>query len=293
MVQLGIVALESSHVDQYCRIFNLPDDDWHLEGARVVALCSQNNPSERIEELCGKFGIEIVVEKPEALVPLVDAALMLGRDGSCHCAQALPFLQAGKPCFVDKPFAHSLEDAAQMIETARANSAAITSSSALRYALEIEDAAHDIAALGELRHLSLIGPGELFFYGIHLTDLLMRLMGPGVEVVSDLREETMDLLSVTYGDGRSASIQILRGAAYCFALHLIGTQGTLSIYPKDSRYYVRQMEAFLRMIQTGEEPVPQAEMLEAVRILVAADRSAHQGGRPVRLAEVYPWKRPF
>jgi len=293
MKRLGIVALESSHVDAYCRIFNLPEDEWHLDGAQVVALCSQDNTQERIDELCAKFGIETVVDTPQALVPLVDAAMMLGRDGAQHCEQTLPSLRAGKPCFVDKPFAHSMEDAALMVETARANFAPITTSSSLRYALEIDAAAEQIAALGELRHCSLIGPGELFFYGIHLTDVLMRLMGPGVEAVSNLREESIDLISASYGDGRSASLQVLRNTAYVFAVTLIGTKGTLDLHPHDPRNYVVQMQAFLRMLETGEEPVPEAEMLEAIKILVAADRSAQQGGRVVRLAEVYPWKRPF
>lgn len=293
MKRLGIVALESSHVDAYCRIFNLPEDEWHLEGARVVALCSQGNTQERIDELCEKFGIDTVVESPEALVPLVDAAMMLGRDGAQHCRQALPFLRAGKPCFVDKPFAHSIEDAALMIETARANSAPITTSSSLRYAVEFEEATERIAALGDLKHCSLIGPGELFFYGIHLADVLMRLMGPGVQAVSNMREESIDLITASYGDGRSACLQVLRNTAYCFAVTLIGTQGTLDIHPHDPRNYVMQMKAFVRMLETGEEPVPEAEMLEAVKILVAADRSAQQGGRVVRLAEIYPWKRPF
>ncbi len=293
MKRLGIVALESSHVDAYCRIFNLPEDEWHLDGARVVALCRQDNTRERIDELTAKFEVETVVDSPEALEPLVDGAMMLGRDGAQHCAQALPFLRAGKPCFVDKPFAHSLEDAALMIETAREHGAPITTSSSLRYAPELQGAAEQIAALGELRHCSLIGPGELFFYGIHLTDVLMRLMGPGVEAVSDLREESIDLLSVTYGDGRSACLQVLRNTAYCFTLRLVGTQGTLEIQPHDPRNYVHQMQAFLGMLETGEEPVPEAEMLEAVKLLVAADRSAKAGGRVVRLAEVYPWKRPF
>jgi len=293
MKRLGIVALESSHVDAYCRIFNLPEDEWHVEGARVVALCTQGNTQERIDELTGKFEIDTVVDSPEALVPLVDAAMMLGRDGAQHCAQTLPFLSAGKPCFVDKPFAHSIEDAALMVETARAHGAALTTSSSLRYAPELLEASGRIAALGELRHCSLIGPGELFFYGIHLTDVLMRLMGPGVEAVSNLREESIDLLSVTYGDGRSACLQVVRNTAYCFAAKLIGTQGVLEIEPHDPRNYVVQMQAFLGMLETGEEPVPEAEMLEAVKVLVAADRSAQQGGRAVRLAEVYPWKRPF
>jgi hypothetical protein len=47
------------------------------------------------------------------------------------------------------------------------------------------------------------------------------------------------------------------------------------------------------MLETSEEPVPEAEMLETVRLLVAADRSAAQGGRPVRLAGVFPYKQPF
>lgn len=293
MKKLGIVALESSHVDQFCRILNLSDHELHLEGARIAALCPQDNPAERVEELAGEYGIDTVVESPEELVPLVDAAMMLGRDGAQHCAQTLPLLEAGKPCFVDKPFAHSMEDATLMIETARDNSVPIMTSSALRFAAEVEDAAHNTEALGQLRHCSLIGPGELFFYGIHLSDLLMRLMGPGAQAVADLREETMDLVSVSYGDGRSACLQIIRQKGVRFLGHLVGTQGTVELKITDPGYYRRQMQAFLGMVETGAEPVPEAEMLEAVQILVAADRSAKQGGRQVRLAEVYPWKRPF
>jgi len=290
MKKLGIVALESSHVDQYCRIFNDPGADDHLPGARIEVLCPQDNAQERVDELCAAHGIETVVESPEDMVPLVDAAMMLGRDGARHCEQALPFLEAGVPCFVDKPFAHRMEDADRMIAAAREHSAPITTSSAIRYAAEWADA--DLAALGELKHMTLTGPGELFFYGIHLTDMLMSVMGPGVEAVSDVREEGFDLLTATYGDGRSASLHVLRAAKTGFTATLLGTQGCLIVAP-ETAYYLGQMQAFMRMLETWEEPVPEAEMLEAVRILVAADRSASQGGRPVRLAEVYPWKRPF
>ena len=293
MKKLGIVAVESSHVDQFCRILNLPDGERHLEGARIVALCPQDNAPERVDELCADFGIDAVVESPDEMIPLVDAAMMLGRDGAKHCGQTLPVLQAGKACFVDKPFAHSMEDAALMIETARESSVPIMTSSALRYAVEFEEAAEEIEALGELRHCSLLGPGELFFYGIHLSDLLMRLMGPGVEVVADMREEAMDLISASYGDGRTACLQVLRQKGVRFMGHLVGTEGTMELRIGDPGHYRRQMQAFLGMVETGEEPVLEAEMLEAVQILVAADRSAKQGGRPVRLAEVYPWKRPF
>jgi virulence factor len=293
MRKLGIVSLESSHVDRFCEVLNLADDEAHIAGARVVAVCPQDNEPARVAEVCRRFGIETVVDSPEALVPLVDAGLVLGRDGARHCVQALPFLRAGKPCFVDKPFTHSVEDAALMVETARASGAPIMSASAVRFAVELDTHQEEIEALGELKHCSLTGPGELFFYGIHLVDLLMRLAGPGVEVVSDLREEGADLIVVSYGDGRTATLQLLRGPSVEFGVHLIGATGELSFAIRDPAYYARTARAILEMIETGRQAVPAIEMVEAVRVLVAADRSAEQGGRPVRLAEVFPYRRPF
>jgi predicted dehydrogenase len=292
MKRLGIVALESSHVDQYCRIFNQPDFEHRLPDARITAICPQDeNTQERVDELAGTYGIETVVATPEEMIGVVDSAMMLGRDGAQHCGQTLPFLRAGIPCFVDKPFAHTMEDADLMISTAREHGVAITTSSAIRHASEFAEVDHD--AVGEIKHVSLFGPGELFFYGIHQTDILMSLMGPGVEAVSNLREETMDLVSVTYGDGRSAQLQLIRGPSVRFGATLFGATGMADVRITRYDYYVRQMVPYLKMIDTGEEPIPEAHMREAVQILVAADRSAKQGGRAVRLAEVYPWKRPF
>jgi len=293
MKKLGIVALESSHVDAFCRILNLEDEEWHVPGARVVALCPQDNPPERVAELRGKYGVDRVVSTPEELVPLVDAALMLGRDGGRHAAQALPFLQAGKPCFVDKPLALNVEDADTMLRAAEASGAPLMSCSAIRYSLELEAARDRLAALGTIRHCSLCGPGELFFYGVHLADLLVSLMGSGVQAVADLREAMADLVTVSYGAGRTAALQVLRGAAVGFHVQLVGTEGRFETEIADAHFYRACMAAFAQMLKTGQEPIPHEEMSVVVAVLVAADRSARQGGRPVRLAEVFPERPAF
>ena len=83
MKRLGIVALESSHVDQYCRIFNQPDFEHRLPDARITAICPQDeNTQERVDELAGTYGIETVVATPEEMIGVVDSAMMLGRDGA-------------------------------------------------------------------------------------------------------------------------------------------------------------------------------------------------------------------
>jgi len=287
MIKLGIVSLESTHVDAFCRIFNSDSSEpLHLDGAQVVALCSQDNTPERIEELKAEFEIATVLTEPRDLEPLVDGALLLGRDGARHAEQALPFLEAGKPCFVDKPFAHSLDDARAMVDAALDSGAPLLSCSGLRFSDELAAALEELE--GEVLHASLIGPGELYFYGIHLTDILNAVMGRGVECVANLGETDFDLLSVSYADGRSASLQLVRGAKVRHHGELLTAEGSVSFAVEGKGFYRSTMEQFLGMVETSEPPIEYEDTIETVAMLVAADLSAQQGGRPVRLAQLRP-----
>ncbi|MFO8079855.1 MAG: Gfo/Idh/MocA family oxidoreductase [Armatimonadota bacterium] len=286
MIKLGIVSLESTHVDAFCRIFNSDSSEpTHLEGAVVAAVCNQDNDPARIASLQEEWGIEVVVESPRDLLGLVDAALVCSRDGALHYEQAAPFLEEGVPVFVDKPFALSLDDAQDMLGLALATGAPVMSASGLRYAEEFEAALGEIGD-EEIVHANLVGPGELFFYGIHLTDLLNAAMGPGVEAVSNVGEVEFDLISVTFGDGRSASLQLLRDPAPRHQGQFFAADKSARFEIHAGTFYMRMMEQFLAMIETGETPIAYEDILEAIIVLLAAKRSQAQGGRAVRLAEV-------
>ena len=286
MIRLGIVALESTHVDAFCRIFNSDSSEpTHLEGAAVVALCNQDNAPERVAELQEQWRIEIVVGEPRDLLGMVDAALVCSRDGAQHLRQAEPFLEEGLPVFVDKPFALDLDDANDMIALALESGAPVMSASGLRYADEFTTALDEIND-AEVVHANLVGPGELYFYGIHLSDMLNAAMGPGVQAVSDLAEVEFDLISVSFGDGRSASLQLLREAHGRHHGELFTAEGSVRFEIVEYTFYQRTMQQFLAMIDNGEPPILYEDMLEALAVLVAADRSQRQGGRTVRLAEL-------
>ncbi|MFP4249005.1 MAG: Gfo/Idh/MocA family protein [Armatimonadota bacterium] len=286
MIKLGIVSLESTHVDAFCKIFNSDaSEPTHLEGAVVAAVCNQDNDPARIASLQQEWGIEVVVENPRDLLGLVDAALVCSRDGALHYRQAAPFLEEGVPVFVDKPFALSLDDAQDMLGLALATGAPVMSASGLRYAEEIEAALREIGD-EEIVHANLVGPGELFFYGIHLTDVLNAAMGPGVEAVSNVGEVEFDLMSVTFGDGRSASLQLLRDPAPRHQGQFFAADSSARFEIRADTFYMRMMEQFLAMIETGETPIAYEDILEAILVLLAAKRSQAQGGRAVRLAEV-------
>ena len=286
MIQLGVVSLESTHVDAFCRIFNSDSSEpVHLQGAVVSALCSQDDDHARIASLQDEWGIEVVVSSPRDLTGMVDAVLICSRDGSQHLEQARPFLEMGMPVFIDKPIALSIDDVNDILNLSIEHGAPIMSASGLRYAEEIEAALREVGD-EEIVHASLIGPGELFFYGIHLTDVLVGLMGAGVQAVSNVGELEFDLLSVSYGDGRSASLQLLREPAPRHQGQLFTADGQVSFEIHKNTFYMRMMSRFLEMIETREPPILYEDMVEALLILLAAERSQKQGGRAVRLTEI-------
>ncbi|MGC9317390.1 MAG: Gfo/Idh/MocA family protein [Armatimonadota bacterium] len=288
MIKLGIVSLESTHVDAFCRIFNTDSSEpMHLDGAVVAALCNQDNEPARIAQLQDEWGIEIVVHNPRDLLGMVDAALICSRDGAQHLRQAEPFLEESLPVFIDKPLALHMDDAWDIIGLALEHGAPVMSASGLRYADELAAALEEIGD-EEIVHADLIGPGELFFYGIHLSDMLTAIMGPGVESVANLGEHEFDLLSCSFADGRSASLQLLREAAPRHQGQLFTADCCVRFETTGHTFYKHMMRRFLEMARSGEPPINYDEMLEAIAVLVAADRSQRQGGRAVRMAEIRP-----
>ncbi len=95
-----------------------------------------------------------------------------------------------------------------------------------------------------------------------------------------------DLIAVSFGDGRSASLQLLREAHARHHGELFTADGSVCFEIREHTFYRRTMERFLEMVRTGEPPILYEDMLEALAVLVAADRSQSQGGRAVRLAEL-------
>jgi len=69
-----------------------------------------------------------LVEKPSDMVGKVDGMLIEAVDGTVHFERARPFLEAGNPCFIDKPFTCSVADAKKILELSEKKKAPVFSS---------------------------------------------------------------------------------------------------------------------------------------------------------------------
>src|SRR5437660_8222644 len=126
-LRLGIVGTDTSHVIAFTKILNdasLPD---HVDGARVVAAFkggskdvkeSATRVDKFAEELKTKWKVEFTPDIA-SLCRKVDAVLLESVDGRTHLEQAKIVIAAGKPMFIDKPLASTLEDARAIAKLAK------------------------------------------------------------------------------------------------------------------------------------------------------------------------------
>ncbi|MGI8483888.1 MAG: Gfo/Idh/MocA family protein, partial [Thermomicrobiales bacterium] len=184
--KIGIVGSDNSHAIAYSKLVN---GDLLMGGtARVVGIWGQD-PA-RTQEVATAGQIETIVDTPDGLLGNVDVVFVVDRHGDLHASHALPYLEAGIPVYVDKPFAISLTDCRQMLDAAKGSGAFITSMSSLRITPETSALAEQAAEIGDIRAAQFAGPcdfgseyGGPFFYATHVLEIALRLLGDEIESI--------------------------------------------------------------------------------------------------------------
>ena len=281
MLDLAIIGLSPQHPRSFSELINKENPNG--QGLNGVARISMVWDRDRAaaEAFAAEAGLATVLDEPNSALGRADGVLVLEDPGDTHLELARPYLEAGVPTFVDKPFALSVEHAQEMIALAQTHNTPLMSSSALRFAREVlEFKAQEKELVGDLRVAVATGPNELVYYGIHAAELFYTVMGPGIAWVRNEYTDEYDIVHVRYTDGRAVTMQIIRSARYGFLLNVYGTEGKAEIAVRDANFfYAEQMRAVVRMIQTRENPIPHTEMLEIIGMLVAARQSGETGER--------------
>jgi hypothetical protein len=296
MIKLGLLDFDTSHSVEFTKRLNrveIDKDQW-VEGAKVVVGCAGESKlsPERIPGFTAtmkKLGVPLV-DKPADMIGQVDGMLIEAVDGSVHLERAKPFLEAGIPCFIDKPFACSVADAEALITLAEKKKLAIFSSSALRYAPEIVEYLGKPTA-GKLIGCQTFGPASrhernpgLFHYGIHAVEMLYALMGPGCTRVSCVSDEGTDLATGYWKDGRIASIRGIRAGKAEFGVTLFAEKAVTHLSVGTKFIYRELLKQVVQFFKAGKSPVPVVEMLEIVKFITAANLSGENHGSVVKMS---------
>jgi len=295
-IRLGLVDCDTSHCVAFTQRINhldVGEDHW-VEGAKVVAAfpgTSEMSP-ERIpgfRKQLQDYGVSIV-DSPTDLIGQVDAVLIESLQGSVHVERAQPFLAAGLPLFVDKPFACSVADARTLLGEAARRGLLLWSSSSLRFSPDIQDLQARADEIGAVTGVSAYGPAPqdpgnpgLFHYGVHVVQVMYQLLGLGCETVRMNSNSDGDVVVGQWSDGRFGVVRGLRRGARSYGATVFGEKKIVAT-PVDGTYIYRELlKRMISSFETGKAPLDPAHMLEVVAFQEAALRSMEQGGDEIRL----------
>ena len=304
-LRLGLIGLDTSHVTAFTSRLNEKDNPNHVPGGKVVAAIKGGSPDiessiTRVDgytqTLVEKYGV-VLYEDIAELCENVDAVLVTSVDGRPHLAQARAVIAAGKPLFIDKPVAGSLKDAVEIFRLAKEDKVPCFSSSSLRWYPGVVEVA--TAEVGELRSAISYGPApkeprhpSLFWYGIHPTESLFTVLGPGCQSVVATESESTMVVTGSWANGRVGTLHGIKEGKTAYQVTAFGSNAIVE--QKSGGDYTPMLREIIAFFNSGKPPVTPELTLEIYAFMEAADESIRQGGKPVSIAELLKqngWER--
>ena len=301
MIRLGVLDFDTSHVVEFTKRMNhkgIAKDQW-VEGATVVVGCPGTSKimPERIagiKSAMEKLGVPLV-EKPTDMIGKVDGMLIESQEGGAHYEAAKPFLEAGIPCYIDKPFTCSVADAKKIAALAAKKKVGVFSSSSLRFATEL------VAYLADDKRGKILGalafgpapyfegksdvplnPG-LYHYGIHAVEILYTLMGPGCVRVSCLHEKDADVVTGQWKDGRTATVRGIRAGKSAYGFTAFAENGVKFSNLSTGTIYRELVKQIVGFFETKKAPVDLSVTVEMMAFMESALKSAANHGAGEKL----------
>ena len=292
-MRIGIVGAENSHCGAVAMTMNV---DKACGRDRVTMIWGETRAY--AEAAAERGQVPEIVRKPEDMIGRIDGAMFDHRHAKYLVPAAMPFVEAGIPCFVDKPFAFSVKEGWNLIQLARKKRVPLTSFSVIPLQAAFQsDFRKQVRAAGQLRSIETSGPcdlkskwGGVFFYGIHQVDAILKGFGPGIESVQVIkagRGNPNAVAVMKYRDGGPiVTMHCISAGKSGFNFRAVGEKSQVQYSEqRDPNPYLNGIKTFLRMFRTGKEPYTPAQMLEPVAVLTALQQSVKTGKR-VRVAKL-------
>ena len=195
-----------------------------------------------------------------------------------HLPYAEEVLKYGKRTYIDKTFAPDLATAQRIYALSAQYASPIFSSSALRYASELDtyDSCKSILVTG--------GGSNLPEYIVHEIEMVVKKLGVGAERIKAETVGGQTYLHIGYSDGRSASMIYAKALPY--SLYMEADEAAPAFVRIKSAFFALLIEDMLRFFECGTPSFDMAETLEVMRIREGALRATNRCGEWIDLSSL-------
>lgn len=286
MFRIGIIGTENSHALAFAKLINLPDPATGkvtYPDARVVMVYGpEEGPAKKVMD---EGQVPACADTPADFIGNVDAMMITSRRGSVHYEYALPFVEAGIPLFIDKPFTSDPQQAAKLAALAKERGVPVMGGSGCKHArdvLDLSETARQWRQQGNLLSGSINFAADMdseydgfYFYSSHLIEMALKIFGSDMEEVQASARGGSVLARVGYPDF-DAALHFTRGS-HGSDCTLYGKERSEHQAIDISGIYDKEVEHFIAMLRTGRMPQSYEALALPVRIIGAILASLDTG----------------
>ena len=273
---IGIIGAENSHSYIYGKVFNI---EKKFPGVELKYIWGETDAfAKRSME---KGEIPIQVKDPAEMMGKIDALIVDHRHAKYHLPAATPFVKAGIPTFVDKPFCYRAAEGKEFLEMAHKTGTPVTSYSSIAHSAGTLDMKAQLAEMGHINQVVRTGTvdldskyGGIFFYGVHLVQPLLEMFGEDVDEVKITRDGRYGNASLKFSNGLFATL-IFKRKAYGWQTYIETDKQFVELKSRVEEPEIPMNDAsMIEMFRTGKLPRTYQSILNNVSVLEAMEKSA-------------------
>lgn len=286
-LRVALIGLDTSHTVEFARRMQAPDvaPEQKVDGLSAVTCLRFETPFQDKDGLDKRqaqleaWGVKVTTEFDEAVADC-DAIMLEVNDPAYHVEYFTKVAGLGKPVFLDKPLADTIQNGRLIADMAKEQGVRVWSASSLRFVPQLGEAIEAIPEPTMAQTYGALGKApagsSIVWYGVHAFEMLERAIGRGAVRVSARRDQIGVVAIVEYADARRGIVELNEGS------YLYG--GCLRVKDKAAPYIVNMGRAYSdelvlveKFFRGGESPVPMEDAIEVMAMLDAAERSVSSG----------------
>ena len=285
MIRIGIIGTENSHAMAFAKAINLPDENGAMRFPDVRVVGVYGPDLESAQKIVDETGVDFHAKSPEEFFGKVDAMIVTCRKGSLHYQYSKPFLEAGLPMFIDKPFTVDAAQAEELAKISEKKGVPLAGGSGCKFAYDVvmlQNTVKRWKASGEFVTGTMNFAADpaseydgFFFYSSHLTEMALTVFGYDPESVLAVEKNGSRACILRYGD-YDVTLNYTRGTSASTGV-IIGKNGNVVREIDISLIYLQEVEAFIETLRTGRMHHSREQLIKPVKVINAIEESVRKG----------------
>ncbi len=302
-LNIGFFGLDYSFSNIWAELLSPEGEHSGTDLLNMRASCVWDKDHEKAEQFAAQWGCE-VVDTYDGMLGKVDGVVN-GELFNVPWQHLLmrPYLEAGIPCYLSRPWSSCLRDLDQMLELATKHSAPLIATAPYEHYNEADNFQSKLSTIGAIESvIAMCGAGDRPHF--HLPYMMLKILGYHVERVSLITNDPMDphYMQATYvyeqkGPQPPFALGMQSLSSYIYHFTVFGKNGTAgACMPSDAGWFFRFVPQLVDIQKTmeGASYQPFDVVRKKFECVLAEYYSHHErGGAPVKVGTVpADWRIP-